>query len=222
MNRKIVVSVFVLCLLCFAFSSVAIGQTKPKINEPDTLIKATTNSVETLNPQFMLSTATMELAFNVYNSLLDHPRGDYGVLIPGLATKVPSEKNGLIKIAKDGTTAISFPLRSGVKFHNGNPFNAADVKFTFERLSNPDVSEFINTGKSIDAIEILGDHTVVIKTKEPIPWFANNMHQIFMMDKESTEARDQGDVMVKPIGTGAYKLEEWARGSYVRMVANEE
>jgi len=46
------------------------------------------------------------------------------------------------------------------------------------------------------------------------------MHQIFIMDKESTEARDPGDVMVKPIGTGAYKLEEWVKGSYVRMEAN--
>ena len=96
------------------------------------------------------------------------------------------------------------------------------MKFTFERLSNPDVSEFTNTGKSIDTIKILDDHTVVIKTKQPIPWFANNMHQIFIMDKESTEARDPGDVMVKAIGTGAYKFVEWIKGSYIRMEANED
>jgi len=96
------------------------------------------------------------------------------------------------------------------------------VKFSFERLSNPDVSEFINTGKSIASIDIVDDYTVVIKTKDPIPWFANNLHQIYMMDKESTEARDPGEVEVKPIGTGAYKLVEWVKGSYVKMVANED
>ncbi|UCF93693.1 MAG: hypothetical protein JSW39_05910, partial [Desulfobacterales bacterium] len=115
-----------------------------------------------------------------------------------------------------------FYLRQGVKFHNGNPFTAADVKFSFERLSNPEVSEFINTGKAIASIELIDDYTVVVKTKEPIPWFANNMHQIFMMDQESTEARDPGDVMVNPIGTGAYKLVEWVKGSYVRMEAFED
>jgi peptide/nickel transport system substrate-binding protein len=115
-----------------------------------------------------------------------------------------------------------FYLRKGVKFHNGNPFDAADVKFTFQRLSNPDVSEFTNTGKQIDSVTIVDDYTVDIKTKQPIPWFANNMHQIFIMDKESTETRDQGDVMVKAIGTGAYKFVEWVKGSYIRMEANAD
>jgi peptide/nickel transport system substrate-binding protein len=109
-----------------------------------------------------------------------------------------------------------------VKFHNGNDFNAADVKFTFERLSDPDVSEFTNTGKQIDSVTIVDDYTVDIKTKQPIPWFANNMHQIFIMDKESTESRDPGDVMVKAIGTGAYKFVEWVKGSYIRMEANAD
>ena len=114
-----------------------------------------------------------------------------------------------------------FYLRKGVKFHNGNPFTAEDVKFSFERLSNPEVSEFINTGKTIASVDIIDDYTVAFKTTEPIPWFANNMHQVFIMDKESTEARDPGEVMVKPIGTGAYKLEEWVKGSYVHLAANE-
>ena len=58
-------------------------------------------------------------------------------------------------------------------------------------------------------------------TKGPIPWFANNLHQIYIMDKESTESRDPGEVGLKPIGTGAYKLVEWVKGSYLKMQANE-
>ncbi len=114
-----------------------------------------------------------------------------------------------------------FYLRKGVKFHNGNTFDATDVKFSFERLNDPEVSEFTNAGKSIDSIRIIDDYTVVIKTKEPIQWFANNLHQIFIMDKESTESRNVGDVGQSPIGTGAYKLTEWVKGSYLRMAANE-
>jgi peptide/nickel transport system substrate-binding protein len=164
-----------------------------------------------MNPHGDDSDAGLQYFANFFDGLLQR-KGSDGTLAPALAERW------------ERLDALSwkFYLRKGVKFHNGNPFNAADVKFSFERLSNPEVSEFLNTGKSLDSIEIIDDYTVVIKTKEPIPWFANNMHQIFMMDKEDTEARDQGEVMVKPMGTGAYKLEEWVKGSYVRMAANED
>jgi len=163
-----------------------------------------------MNPHGDDSDAGLQYMANFFDGLLQR-KGSDGTLVPALATRF--ERLDL--------NSWKFYLRKGFKFHNGNPFTAEDVKFSFERLSNPEVSEFLNTGKSIAAIDIIDKYTVVIRTKDPIPWFANNMHQVFIMDKESTEARDSGDVMVKPIGTGAYKLKEWVKGSYVRMVANE-
>ena len=163
-----------------------------------------------MNPHGDDSDAGLQYMANFFDGLLQR-QGSEGKLMPALATRF--ERLDL--------NSWKFYLRKGVKFHNGNPFTAEDVKFSFERLGNPEVSEFLNTGKSIASIDIIDTYTVVIRTKDPIPWFANNMHQIFIMDKESTEARDSGDVMVKPIGTGAYKLKEWVKGSYVRMVANE-
>jgi peptide/nickel transport system substrate-binding protein len=164
-----------------------------------------------MNPQGDDSDAGLQYFANFFDGLLQR-KGPDGVLAPALA----------VRWERLDALSWKFWLRKGVKFHNGNPFTAADVKFTFERLSNPDVSEFVNTGKSIDKIEIIDDYTVVIKTKEPIPWFANNMHQIFIMDKEDTEARDPGDVMIRPMGTGAYKFVEWVKGSYVKMEANPD
>ena len=163
-----------------------------------------------MNPHGDDSDAGLQYMANFFDGLLQR-KGSEGELAPALATRF--ERLDL--------NSWKFYLRKGVKFHNGNPFTADDVKFSFERLGNPEVSEFLNTGKSIASVDIIDTHTVVIRTKDPIPWFANNMHQIFIMDKESTEARDPGDVMVKPIGTGAYKLKEWVKGSYVRMVAND-
>lgn len=164
-----------------------------------------------MNPHGDDSDAGLSYFSNFFDGLLQR-KGSEGTLQPALA---------LNWVHPDPLT-WRFYLRKGVKFHNGNPFNAADVKYTFERLSNPDVSEFTNTGKQIDSVSIVDDFTVDIKTKQPIPWFANNMHQIFIMDKESTETRDQGDVMVKAIGTGAYRFVEWLKGSYIRMEANED
>jgi peptide/nickel transport system substrate-binding protein len=165
----------------------------------------------TMNPHGSDADANLQYMANFFDGLLQR-KGPKGTLVPALAERWEHPD----------LSSWKFYLRKGVTFHNGNSFTAEDVKFSFERLSNPEVSEFINTGKTIASVDIIDDYTVMIKTTEPIPWFANNMHQVFIMDKESTEARDPGDVGVKPIGTGAYKLEEWVKGSYVRLVANED
>lgn len=117
-----------------------------------------------------------------------------------------------------------FHLRQGVKFHNGNDFTWEDVKFSFERLADPKISEFLNTGKSIaNVAPVNGDPWVIdITTTTPVPWFLQNMHQIFIMDKESTESRSQGDIGQQPIGTGPYKFVEWIKGAYVTLEANED
>jgi peptide/nickel transport system substrate-binding protein len=116
-----------------------------------------------------------------------------------------------------------FYLRKGVKFQNGNTFTAADVKFTFERLKDPKCcSEFMDLGKQVASVDIIDDYTLVLKTVTPDPSFDQNLDYIFMMDKESTESRDQGKVGIEPIGTGAYKLVEWVKGSYVKMTANKD
>lgn len=177
----------------------------------DSIVVAQDDSPAMMNPHGDDSDANLQYMANFFDGLLQR-QGPEGTLAPALA----------LRWEHPDLMTWKFYLRQGVKFHNGNPFTAADVKFSFERLSNPEVSQFVNTGKSIESIETPDDYTVIIKTKQPIPWFANNMHQVFIMDKESTEARDPGDVMVKPIGTGAYKLEEWVKGSYVRLTANED
>jgi len=164
-----------------------------------------------MNPHGSDADSNLSVMANFFDGLMQR-KGSDGILAPALALRYEHP---------DLLTWI-FYLRKGVKFHNGNPFNAEDVKFSFERLSDPKVSEFINTGKTIASIELINDYTVSIKTKNPIPWFANNMHQVYMMDKESTESRTVGEVQQVPIGTGAYKFVEWVKGSYVKMVANEE
>lgn len=112
------------------FASPAVGQ---EIKNPDTFVKVTYNSIETLDPQFMISSATCELSDNVYNSLLDHPQGQMDAFIPSLAGIVPSLDNGMLVIADDGTTFITFTIRSGVMFHEGGTLTAEDVEYTFER-----------------------------------------------------------------------------------------
>ncbi len=200
-----------LFLSLFAISLVTVFAMAGPVLAASALVVAQDTPPRMMNPHGDDSDAGLQYMANFFDGLLQR-KGSGGTLEPALA----------VRWEHPDLLTWKFYLRKGVKFHNGNSFTAADVKFTFERLGDPEVSEFINTGKSIDSIDIIDDYTVAIKTKTPIPWFANNMHQIFIMDKESTESRDSGDVMVKPIGTGAYKLTEWVKGSYIRMEANED
>lgn len=203
--KKTLVSIF-MGVLVGAFMGFAGGA-----GASSTIVIAVDSPPRTMNPHGSDADANLSVMANLFEGLLQR-KAPEGNLSPALAERY--EHPDLV--------TWKFYLRKGVKFHNGNPFTAEDVKFTFERLSNPEVSEFINTGKSIASIDIIDDYTVVIKTKDPIPWFANNLHQLYIMDKESTEARDPGVVGLKPIGTGPYKLVEWVKGSYVRFEANED
>jgi peptide/nickel transport system substrate-binding protein len=164
----------------------------------------------TMDPQGSSDTSHLSIMANLFDGLMQRT-GPSGILNPALAVQYEHP---------DPLTWV-FYLRKGVKFHNGNPFNAEDVKFSLERVSDPRFSEFTTLVKHIASSEVIDDYTVVIKTTQPVPWFINSCYQIFIMDKESTEGEDPGEVMVKPIGTGAYKLDEWVRDSYIRLVANE-
>lgn len=102
-----------------------------EIKNLDTFIEATSNTLETLDLHFMSSAATTAVAYNVYDSLL--VRKEQGEIEPCLATEIPSYDNGLIKDKDNGGMSITFPIREGVKFHNGEILTPEDVKYTFTR-----------------------------------------------------------------------------------------
>lgn len=121
--------ILIFLIVFLSIAGFAFGQVK----NPGTFVKATLNAPDTLDPHFMVASATMEFSLNVYDSLLSHDPNDPTVLAPSLSTQVPSIENGLIKVASSGATSISFPIRSNVKFHSGHTLSAQDVAYTFKR-----------------------------------------------------------------------------------------
>jgi peptide/nickel transport system substrate-binding protein len=175
------------------------------------LVVVTDAPPKSMNPHAFSSDANLSYMSNFFDGLLQRPAPD-GKLSPALAESWER---------LDAVT-WKFNLRKGVKFHNGNAFTAADVKFTFERMKDPQYSKLLNIANSIASIETPDDYTVIFKNVKPVPWFAETMHQNFIVDMESSQGRDDGEYNTKPIGTGAYKLVEWVKGSYVRLAANED
>lgn len=111
-------------------------------------------------------------------------------------------------------TTYTFKLRKGVKFHNGEPFNAQAVKFSFDRAgaeksTNKDKRTFAAlTTRAVD------EHTVVILTKEIDPDFPFLLGQATAVIVEPKSAESN---MTKPVGTGPYTLENWVKGSSITL-----
>jgi peptide/nickel transport system substrate-binding protein len=83
-----------------------------------------------------------------------------------LQRKAPGRQAGTgpgRQMGAGGCLTWKFELRKGVKFHNGNAFTAADVKFTFERMKDPKYSKLLNIANSIASIETPDDYTVIFK-----------------------------------------------------------
>src|SRR5690606_37102252 len=111
-----------------------------------------------------------------------------------------------------------FKLREGVKFHNGEPFKASDVKFTFERLLDPDTradAKFLL--EVIDEVQVIDDYTVRIKTKAPFsPILAHLAHPVaaILNEKAVKEAGDAYGTRVA-VGTGPFRLVSWVSQSHL-------
>lgn len=103
-----------------------------------------------------------------------------------------------------------FNLREGVYFHNGEPFTAEDVAFTFERAAaSPQVAPILG---SIDVatIQVIDDHTVRIGTYEPFaPFLSNLAHAAAGIMNEAAVLEAGEEVGRRPVGTGPFTLVEW-------------
>ncbi len=106
-----------------------------------------------------------------------------------------------------------FHLRQGVKFHNGEPFNAASVVWSFQRFVAPDEKNIYASMLSpVSQVDALDDYTVKVTTKDPFPALLENLaYGVFMGPPQAMQT--QGDEFFKnPVGTGPFKFVSWSPG----------
>lgn len=114
-------------------------------------------------------------------------------------------------------------LRKGVKFHTGEEFTAKDVKFTIERILNPEsMSVWRPYIDSIERVEVVDPYTVRIITKTPFPGLINNVSLLPIVSKTAFEKIGADEFSRNPVGTGPFVFEKWVKGEYVVLKANKE
>ena len=132
---------------------------------------------------------------------------------PALAAEMPKLIN---------PTTWEVKLRKGVKFHNGEEFNAESVKFSLERVSNPaNKLRGSSSFAPIENVEIVDPYTVRVHTKKPWPIFINAMgfRQAAMYPPKEYAGKDTAAISKNPIGTGPYKFVKWSKDEEIVMEA---
>jgi peptide/nickel transport system substrate-binding protein len=139
--------------------------------------------------------------------------------VPVLATEVPTLENGGIVVAEDGKTMkITYKLRPGVTWHDGTPFTSADVKYTWEAVKDEKfIAESKDGSQDIESIDLPDDLTVVANYNKIAPQFASTLFTFGIMPKHLLEGTDLNTSSYNetPVGTGPFKVTEFARGQYV-------
>lgn len=121
-------------------------------------------------------------------------------------------------------TTWRFLLRDDVKFHNGDAFTAADVKFTLERLSTDTALKQNSLYKQIKAVNVIDDYTVDIVTDGPDPILLNRLSRMGsgMLPSKYIEAQGMDAFLAAPVGTGPYKFEKWTKDDRVELTRNDD
>jgi len=183
-----------------------------------TLRVANAGDVQSMDPHSLNETLQLSFTGNIYEALV--ARGKDMQLVPALATQWK----------QTAPTVWRFELRRGVKFHDGTPFTADDVVFTFKRGA-ADGSDMKGYTAPIKDVRKSGDNAVEIETNAPFPILPDTLTSLYIMSKKWCEDnKAEGPVdrrkgventaSFKANGTGPYRLKERQPSTRTVIVRN--
>src|SRR6266550_8930416 len=194
-------------------ASPSTGTGQPK--RGGTLVLARSGEVTNLDPH-KVPAFTSARVFELVYSYLMRLDENLGVQ-PDLAESMPTT-------SADGKT-VTVKLRTGVKFHNGDPLTSADVKYTFDRIIDTKTAAVARSFfADVDTITAPDDSTAVFNLKNPnaalIAYMAHPNTGI--VSKKIGEANADLSKKETAIGSGPFKLVEWVPDNFMRFEANKD
>jgi len=173
--------------------------------EPDTLNRFSTHILEDIQTCIVEGLTTTDEKMQV---------------VPLLAETVPTTQNGGVALRADGGMDVTWKLRPGVRWHDGQPFTSADVKFTVDAINgpnyNPESTDGFDRIASVDTPDAL---TAVVHYKEiyapyDIQFIRGTLPRHVLEGRDIDRAQDYNR---RPLGTGPYRVAEWRAGEYIRL-----
>jgi peptide/nickel transport system substrate-binding protein len=183
----------------------------PAARQPSSISVCVNSDVTTLDTRVL----TILNVRTILGNILDYPiqlanEGDKLVLKPHLVTSWTN---------RDPLT-WRLQLRQGVKFHNGEAFNAEAFKFSIEAQKDRTATLKFYLG-NIKEVKIVDEFTVDLITATPSPLTIPNLVQVYVYPPKYTQ--EAGDKFSeRPIGTGPFRFVEWVKGDHVGLEANKE
>ncbi len=179
----------------------------------DIVVRGDIGDASNLIPILASDSASHGVAGMIYNGLVKYDKNMN--IVGDLAESWDISANGLV---------MTFKLRKGVRWHDGKPFTAADVLYTYRVTIDPKTptaygGDFLKVKKA----EALDDHTFRVTYDKPfapalISWGAAILPRHLLTGKDIT----QSPLSRHPVGTGPYKFKEWVAGQKIVLVANED
>ncbi len=165
------------------------------------------------DPVYQQQTEDIWFSLNIYDTLLQ-PTADGKSLQPGLAASY--------ELSADGLT-MNLTLRPGIKFSDGSPIRASDVKFTLDRgHSKEEGGNYYFVLAAVDSVDAVGDDKVTIHFKRPDPTFPQILASFYtavvpekpMMAAAGATLREKARAFAEhPVGSGPFVLSSWTHGS---------
>lgn len=208
MNKTKSLLIIVAYLTVFLSCSLAFASPAPK----GTLAVGMEADTSSMDPLVAWMGYSMNMTRQIYDPLIRF--GPDGKFVPCLATS----------FEKPDDLTLRFHLRKGVKFHNGYPFNAEDVKFTMERILDPaNKCRYRSRYTAIESINVLDEYTIEFKTKTPNALLNNHIAMfVRIVSKKWVEENGVEKLRKHAMGTGAFKFVSWSRKDRLVLEANSD
>ena len=177
-----------------------------------------------LNPHFASGTKDQIASRIFYEPLAGWDKD--ANLVPQLAAEAPSRENG--GLSADGLS-VTWKLRKDVKWHDGKPFTADDVVFTWEYAKDPGTAAYTTGAYTPIKVEKVDDFTVKVVFSQPTPFWADAFVGVAGMilpkhhfgEYVGTKSRD-APANLKPVGTGPYKFVDFKPGDIITAERNPD
>lgn len=214
MNKRsmppVILAVF---FLLIALDSSAISDDTSAPAFGDAIVVSSISDARTLVPIIASDSASSDICGMIFNALVKYDK-DLNV-VGDLA-----ESWEIL----DGALTILFHLRKGVRWHDGAPFTAKDVEFTYKKLMDPDIkTPYSGDFERIKKLEVLDDYTVKVAYKEPFSP-ALSSWGMWIMPQHLLRNEDLNNTAFarSPTGTGPYKFKSWKTGEKIELIANDD